>query len=386
MKRINQNLRQKKINSIFYFLFSKFSVIILFSIFYFLNSNIVFASTTDGTIDNTYKYAWGENIGWINFGTSGGNVHITDSALTGYAWSDNYGWINLAPTTSGVRNNGEGTLSGYAWGEKLGWIDFSGVRIDSVSGEFSGSATGTISGQINFSCANCKVKTDWRSVSARTNISVAGGLSSAAYTPPTPPAETGFKIVINNDALGTDTNVVSLTLIAGPDTKYVELSENPYFQGFVTSQPGKTNYRREEFEPIKNYFLTSDEGVKTIYARFYGLYLQTPSEVVSDSIVLKCKKAEAPPSLIARLPEFLQPFIPEFLKPKPPEVKPLEITPPTTRPVEEKLIEEKPKVLPKPLSYILNWQKKLINLGKAIWSTVVGFFQDIRNFILKLIR
>jgi hypothetical protein len=42
----------------------------------------VFASTTDGTIDSNHKYAYGENVGWINFGSSEGNVHITDSALT----------------------------------------------------------------------------------------------------------------------------------------------------------------------------------------------------------------------------------------------------------------------------------------------------------------
>jgi len=53
----------------------------------------VFASSTDGTVDSTYKYAWGENIGWLNFGTTEGNVHITDSALTGYAWAENIGWI-----------------------------------------------------------------------------------------------------------------------------------------------------------------------------------------------------------------------------------------------------------------------------------------------------
>jgi hypothetical protein len=54
-----------------------------------------FASITDGTIDSTYKYAWGENIGWINFGTTQGNVHITDSEMTGYAWGENIGWISL---------------------------------------------------------------------------------------------------------------------------------------------------------------------------------------------------------------------------------------------------------------------------------------------------
>ncbi len=122
---------------------------------------LALASTTDGTIDSTYKYAWSENIGWVNFGTAAGNVHITDSALTGYAWSENYGWINLNPSTSGVKNNGEGALSGQAWGENLGWINFSGVGID-YNGNFSGSASGTVSGRVSFDCANCQVKTDWR--------------------------------------------------------------------------------------------------------------------------------------------------------------------------------------------------------------------------------
>jgi hypothetical protein len=132
----------------------------------FWSAKIVLASTTDGTIDSVYKYAWGKNIGWVNFGTTGGNVHVTDSALTGYAWSENYGWINLNPTKSGVTNDGAGTLSGYAWGENLGWINFNGVTINS-SGIFTGSASGDVSGQISFDCSNCTVKTDWRPQSVR---------------------------------------------------------------------------------------------------------------------------------------------------------------------------------------------------------------------------
>jgi len=129
-------------------------------------ANFAFASATEGTIDSVYKYAWGENIGWINFGTAGGSVRITDAGLSGYAWSSNYGWINLNPTASGVKNNNEGTLSGYAWGENLGWINFSGVIINS-NGEFSGLAIGgDISGRINFNCGQCKVKTSWRPRSA----------------------------------------------------------------------------------------------------------------------------------------------------------------------------------------------------------------------------
>ncbi|MFA6609092.1 MAG: hypothetical protein WCT07_04280, partial [Candidatus Paceibacterota bacterium] len=134
----------------------------------------VSASNTNGVIDSTGKYAWGENIGWINFGASDSNVQITDSAITGYAWSANYGWINLNPLTGGILNDGAGNLSGYAWGENLGWIDFADVSINS-SGEFMGYAViENDSSRISLNCANTscassdfKVKTDWRPQSAR---------------------------------------------------------------------------------------------------------------------------------------------------------------------------------------------------------------------------
>jgi len=140
-----------------------------------LPTGTVMAAPDDGTIDGTHKYAWGENTGWINFGTTGGDVHVLDYQLTGYAWVPNYGWINLNPTTAGVTNDGEGTLGGHAWGENLGWVDFTGVVIDD-GGYFTGYATNPIAGQISFSCLNgvssCatgefKVRTDWRPRSVR---------------------------------------------------------------------------------------------------------------------------------------------------------------------------------------------------------------------------
>ncbi len=176
------------------------------------------ASITNGTIDPTYKYAWGENIGWINFGCNNCNVLITDAGLTGYAWNENYGWINLAPTTSGVKNNGEGNLSGYAWGENLGWINFSEVIINS-SGEFSGFASGEISGQISFNCPNCKVKTDWRSRRVRP----ADGMPAEWYNPPFPPAE-GFGILVNQGAPETNSRFVTLILRGGPNTERMAIS------------------------------------------------------------------------------------------------------------------------------------------------------------------
>src|SRR3989344_3247819 len=139
----------------------------------FNGAALSFASTTDGTIDATNKYAWGDRMGWVNFGTSGGNVHVTDSALTGHAWSENYGWINLNPTQSGVKNNNEGDLSGYAWGEKLGWVDFSSVSI-SAAGVFSGTAVVSFTslGSVSFDCTNCSVVTDWRPASTRNTTPV----------------------------------------------------------------------------------------------------------------------------------------------------------------------------------------------------------------------
>jgi len=166
------------------YLSSFFAVVFFLLVFSF--SDIVFASETEGTIDTTDKYAWGENVGWINFGCTNCSVAITDTVITGYAWSEEYGWINLNPTNSGVTNTSAGVLGGYAWGSNIGWIDFTGVTINS-SGEFLGYATvDSNSSQISFNCVNgssCsssdfKVSTDWRPTTARTVVSSGGSSSS----------------------------------------------------------------------------------------------------------------------------------------------------------------------------------------------------------------
>jgi len=130
--------------------------------------DIARASTTDGTIDATNRYAWSENAGWIDFGSSAGNVHVTDAALTGSAYGENTGWITLDPPTyGGVTNDGDGTLSGYAWSENAGWIDFSNATIGS-DGVFAGDAYGENIGWISFGTGDNKVSTDWRPASSRT--------------------------------------------------------------------------------------------------------------------------------------------------------------------------------------------------------------------------
>ncbi len=159
--------------------------LLLFIVFIFsaclYSIQYVIASTTDGTIDAANKWAWSENTGWIDFGTSGGNVHVTDTALTGYAYGENIGWISLncSNTSScgsngyAVANNAEGTLSGYAWSENAGWIHFAptggGVTIN-ASGVFTGSAYSENLGWIVFGTDH-PVTTDWRPASTRQNPS-----------------------------------------------------------------------------------------------------------------------------------------------------------------------------------------------------------------------
>jgi hypothetical protein len=140
-------------------------VIFLLSVF-LLFPLVASAENIDPDNDGS-QYAWGENVGWINFEPSQGEgVTVTDSAVTGKAWGENIGWINLSPATGGVVNDGAGNLSGYAWGENVGWINFgptnAGVKIDPATGAFSGKAWEENIGWINFAPDGKPVKTSWR--------------------------------------------------------------------------------------------------------------------------------------------------------------------------------------------------------------------------------
>ena len=124
------------------------------------------------------QYAYGANIGWLNFEPNEGpGVTVTETELSGYVWGAQIGWINLDPNFGGVVNDGTGRLSGHAWGENVGWINFDpnvpddpnryGVTIDEL-GEFAGWAWGQNIGWINFNSAElfdqgvraCKVAFD----------------------------------------------------------------------------------------------------------------------------------------------------------------------------------------------------------------------------------
>jgi len=161
---------------------------LLLGLFFLIFPFFVWASDEEGVVDDTYRYIWSENIGWIDFKAENGNVVIRDDELTGYAYGENTGWISLNCSNDNscgnvdykVVNDKQGNLSGYGWGENIGWIDFapesSGVVID-TDGSFSGYAYGENIGWLSFNCenndscnsVNFKLSTDWRSENERQN-------------------------------------------------------------------------------------------------------------------------------------------------------------------------------------------------------------------------
>ncbi len=162
----------------------------------------LFASVTNGTIDSSNKLtkicknAACSVFGNVNFkptlnaNTPGATaISITDSGITGFAWGDEIGWINFAPTGAGVTiNPATGSLSGTAYSSVGGWINFSptgaGVTlVDNGSGSsFSGYAyvSGINGGWMKFDCSDPStcIKTDWRTTSNRASSPSAGSSGS----------------------------------------------------------------------------------------------------------------------------------------------------------------------------------------------------------------
>jgi hypothetical protein len=120
------------------------------------------------SIDPVDKWAWGTNVGWVNFAPVDGVVTVFPDHLEGFAWGENIGWIrlgthigggphtygNTSPSDYGVNHDGAGNLLGYAWGTNVGWVNFApihgGVTADLVTGELNGHAWAENVGWISF--------------------------------------------------------------------------------------------------------------------------------------------------------------------------------------------------------------------------------------------
>ncbi len=160
------------------------TTIVLIVVLFLALAGVVYAA---GNIDAANKWAWGANVGWLNFNPSHGGVTVYDDHLEGYAWAENIGWIRLGTVESGgahtyantaagnygVNNDGSGNLSGYAWGANVGWINFnpthSQVTIDPATGEFDGYAWAENVGWIHFKNTGANaygLLTSWRGSSS----------------------------------------------------------------------------------------------------------------------------------------------------------------------------------------------------------------------------
>ncbi len=191
------------------------------------------SSVSAANITGEYKYAWGTNIGYVNFE----NTTVSDSSISGYAWSKNHGWIRFDAQNGGVSNN-NGDLSGYAWGEQLGWINFNNVSINVSSGKFSGTATGDIIGTLNFDCPNfCDVRTNWRPTSTTQGTGGGGGSN------PTPPT-----IPMTPAAPTAPTTPTTPIVPTSPTIPITQTPDNP------TNPPSPENKSQSTGDDIKRFF------------------------------------------------------------------------------------------------------------------------------------
>jgi hypothetical protein len=145
------------------------------------------AAATHGatTINAVNKFAYGANIGWMDWrGDVANGAVIGAFVCSGFIYAANVGWIHLGDGTPangvryennaaadfGVNHDGVGNLSGYAYGANIGWLTFTnqasdgalydGPKLDLISGRLSGFVWSANCGWISLSNAFAFVQTD----------------------------------------------------------------------------------------------------------------------------------------------------------------------------------------------------------------------------------
>jgi Bacterial TSP3 repeat len=139
---------------------------------------IAWSARAATTIDAANRYAYGANIGWIDWrGDTNNGAVIGEYACSGYLYSANVGWINLgsgspvngiqykntSATDFGINHDGLGNLSGFAYSANAGWINFEtngAPKVDLFTGKLSGYIWSANCGWISLSNAFAYVQTD----------------------------------------------------------------------------------------------------------------------------------------------------------------------------------------------------------------------------------
>jgi hypothetical protein len=129
------------------------------------------------TVDPANKYAYGANVGWMDWrGDTNNGAVIGEYVCSGFIYAANVGWINLGSGTPangiqyqnnaadfGVNQDGFGNLRGYAYGANIGWINFESTgapRVNLLTGRLTGLVWGANVGWISLSNATAQVQTD----------------------------------------------------------------------------------------------------------------------------------------------------------------------------------------------------------------------------------
>lgn len=130
------------------------------------------------TIDAVNHYAYGANIGWMDWqGDTVNGAVIGEYVCSGYIYAANVGWIglgnglppggiyysNTSASDWGVNQDGLGNLRGYAYGANIGWLNFEATgapKVDLATGNFSGYVWSANCGWISLSNAFAYVQTD----------------------------------------------------------------------------------------------------------------------------------------------------------------------------------------------------------------------------------
>ena len=139
------------------------------------------------TIQPTNSFAYGANIGWINWrGDVTSGAVVGEYVCSGSIWSANCGWISLgsgtpvngiqygnaSATDFGVNLTGHvvsggvppAQLRGFAYGANIGWINFESTGNPEISlstGRLSGFAYSANCGWIDLASATAFVQTDF---------------------------------------------------------------------------------------------------------------------------------------------------------------------------------------------------------------------------------
>ena len=207
-----------------------------------------------------------------------------------------------------------------------------------------------------------------------------GGMPAAWFMPPKAP-EGGFRILINNGVEYTDGLIVNLTLVGGPDTARMAVSNNPEFTG--PGSTGQITYQSQYNWDICRGRTICPEGKYTVYAKFFTPW-GTASEVVSDSIIYREKPilerirqkiveiAERITILKNQVTRLL--FPPEKIVPE--EIPPEEIIPKEVPPPEEVSPPEKITPPSKEVSKV-GLIEVIKEFGKWLWQKITNFWQKI---------